>query len=300
MPRMPDSLRALLANLIDYAGLYPPAGLALPAVLENYETYLASPESRMLNRLVLPAAKLPEAPLGDNWRVTLLVEGEPGPLPAQVETLETRLPHRVSLPTYCEASIGGIQGGFAKVRTGGLTPETIPSSEALADFLGEAASRHIAFKATAGLHHPIRSLHPLTYAPDSPCATMHGFVNVFVAAAFAWQGAERDAILDVLNEGDAGAFQFLTGELRWHGRSITVARSSARTAISRTALARVRSRSLSRIYRLWGGLLSGAATRAAAASHAAGAGGGLRARRSSRSCPTNRRRSRGTRRSRCA
>ena len=201
MPRMPDSLRALLVNLIDYAGLYPPAGLALPAVLENYETYLASPESRMLNRLVLPAAKLPEAPLGDNWRVTLLVEGEPGPLPAQVETLET----------------------FAKVRTGGLTPEAIPSSEALADFLGEAASRHIAFKATAGLHHPIRSLHPLTYAPDSPCATMHGFVNVFVAAAFAWQGAERDAILDVLNEGDAGAFQFLTGELRWRGRSITVA-----------------------------------------------------------------------------
>src|ERR1017187_4794564 len=188
MPRMPDSLRALLVNLIDYAGLYPPAGLALPAVLENYETYLASPESWMLNRLVLPAAKLPEAPLGDNWRVTLLVEGEPGPLPAQVETLETRLPHRVSLPTYCEASIGGIQGGFAKVRTGGLTPETIPSSEALADFLGEAASRHIAFKATAGLHHPIRSLHPLTYAPDSPCATMHGFVNVFVAAAFAIVG----------------------------------------------------------------------------------------------------------------
>ncbi len=252
MPRMPDSLRALLVNLIDYAGLYPPAGLALPAVLENYETYLASPESRMLNRLVLPAAKLPEAPLGDNWRVTLLVEGEPGPLPAQVETLET----------------------FAKVRTGGLTPEAIPSSEALADFLGEAASRHIAFKATAGLHHPIRSLHPLTYAPDSPCATMHGFVNVFVAAAFAWQGAERDAILDVLNEGDAGAFQFLTGELRWHGRSITVARSSARAAISRTALARVRSRSLSRIYRLWGGLLSGAAPRAAAASHAARAEAG--------------------------
>src|ERR1039458_1536257 len=210
MPRMPDSLRALLANLIDYAGLYPPAGLALPAVLENYETYLASPESRMLNRLVLPAAKLPEAPLGDNWRVTLLVEGEPGPMSAQVETLETRLPHRLSLPTYCEASIGGIQGGFAKVRTGGLTPETIPSSEALADFLGEAASRHIAFKATAGLHHPIRSLHPLTYAPDSPCATMHGFVNVFVAAAFAWQGAERDAILDVLNEGDASATNTFT------------------------------------------------------------------------------------------
>jgi hypothetical protein len=221
MPRIPDSLRALLRNLIDYAGLYPPAGLALPEVLENYETYLASPESWMLNRLVLPAAKLPEVQFRDNMRVTLLVEGEPGPLPAQVETLETKLPHGLSLPTYCEAPVGEIQGAFAKVRTGGLTPETIPSSETLADFLGEAASRRIAFKATAGLHHPIRSLRPLTYAPNSPRATMHGFVNVFVAAAFAWQGAKYAVVLDVLNDGDAGAFEFLSGELRWRGRSIT-------------------------------------------------------------------------------
>lgn len=211
MPRIPESLHALLANLIDYAGLYPPASLPLPAVLENYEAYLASAENWMLNRLVLPAV-VPEVHLRDNWRVTLLVEGEPGPLPVQVETLETRLPYRLSLPTYCEAPIARIEGGaFAKVRTGGLTPEAIPSSDALADFLGEAASRRIAFKATAGLHHPMRS------------ATMHGFVNVFVAAAFAWQGAERGVILDVLNDGDAGAYQFLAGELRWRGRSITAA-----------------------------------------------------------------------------
>jgi hypothetical protein len=219
MPRIPDSLRALLANLIDYAGLYPPAGLALPAVLANYETYLTSPESWMLNRLVLPAAKLSE--VRDNWRVTLLVDGEPGPLPAQVETLETKLPDRLSRPTYCESAIGAIpDGAFAKVRTGGLTTEAIPSPEALADFLGEAASRRIAFKATAGLHHPLRSLRPLTYAPDSPCATMHGFVNMFVAAAFAWQGAQRDIVINVLNDGEAAGFQFLPGELRWRGMSI--------------------------------------------------------------------------------
>jgi hypothetical protein len=222
MPRIPDSLRALLAHLIDYAGLYPPAGLALEVVLANYDTYLASAESWMLNRLVLPAAKLPEVRLRHNWRVTLLVEGEPGPLPAQVQTLETRLHHRLSLATYCESPIAGIVGdAFAKVRTGGLTPEAIPPSEALADFLCEAASRRVAFKATAGLHHPIRSLRPLTYAPDGPCATMHGFVNVFVAAVFAWQAADRDLILDVLNDADAGAFQFLASQLCWRGRSIT-------------------------------------------------------------------------------
>ncbi len=177
-------------------------------VLENYESYLASPESWMLNRLVLPAAKLPELRLGNHWRVTLLVDGEPGALPAQVETLETKLPHGLSLPTYCEASIEDIKGAFAKVRTGGLTAESTPSSEALADFLCAAASRRVAFKATAGLHHSIR-------------ATMHGFVNVFVAAAFAWHAAERGVVLDVLNNWDAGAFQFLDGELRWRGRSVT-------------------------------------------------------------------------------
>ncbi|MGC9951332.1 MAG: hypothetical protein ABSF64_33670 [Bryobacteraceae bacterium] len=208
MARIPDSLRALMANLIDYAGLYPPAGLPLPEVLENYGAYLASEESWMLNRLVLPAAKLAEVRLQDNWRVTLLVEGEPGPLPAQVETLETKLPRRLSLATYCEADVGAIvEGAFAKVRTGGLTPDAIPSSEALADFLIEAAWRRIAFKATAGLHHPIRG-------------TMHGFVNVFVAAASAWGGAERDVVVGVLNDEDAGAFSFLDGEVRWRGRRI--------------------------------------------------------------------------------
>ncbi|HXM40787.1 MAG TPA: hypothetical protein VN924_06015 [Bryobacteraceae bacterium] len=223
MPRIPESLRALLANLIDYAGLYPPAGLALPAALENYETYMASPESWMLNRLVLPAAKLPEAGLRTNWRVTLVVEGEPGPLPPQVQTLETRMQRRLSLPTYCETPVKDIQGAFAKLRTGGLTGESIPSSESIADFLSATASRRIAFKATAGLHHPIRSLRPLTYAADSPRATMHGFVNVFVAAVFAWQGANRDVLLDVLNDPEAEAFQFLAGELRWRGRGIPVA-----------------------------------------------------------------------------
>jgi hypothetical protein len=111
MPRIPEPLHALLANLIDYAGLYPPAGLPLPEVLENYEAYLASAESWMLNRLVLPAAKLPEVRLRDNWRVTLLVEGEPGPLPAQVETLETRLPRGFRSRPIVRRPWGAIAGG---------------------------------------------------------------------------------------------------------------------------------------------------------------------------------------------
>ena len=217
MARIPDSLRALLAHSIDYAGLYPPAALPLPAVLENYETCLASAESWMLNRLVLPATKLADVRLRDNWRVTLLVDGEPGALPAHVETLESRVPHRLSLPTYCEASIDTIaasafaEGGFAaKFRCGGVTAEKTPSVDEVAAFVLAAVRAHVPFKATAGLHHPIRS------------GTMHGFVNVFVAAAFAWRGSERAALVEILDTSDASAFQFAEGELRWRGQSISV------------------------------------------------------------------------------
>jgi hypothetical protein len=223
MPAIPASLEALLSHLIDYAGLYPPAALPLRDVAERYAAYRASPDAWMLNRVVLPAAKLAEAPLGEGWRVALLVDREPGPLPPQVETLETKLAHRLSLPTYCEAPLERVSGAFAKLRTGGLTPDAIPAPEAIADFLLRAADLRLPFKATAGLHHPIRSLHPLTYTADSPRAVMHGFVNLFAAAAFAWDGAGRDLLIAILTEEDPRAFEFAGDELRWRGRRLPAA-----------------------------------------------------------------------------
>jgi hypothetical protein len=223
MPPIPASLEALLSNLIDYAGLYPPAALPLRDVAEKYAAYRASADGWMLNRVVLPSTRLAEAPLGESWRVSLLVDGEPGELPPQVETLETRLAHRLSLPTYCEAPLEQVTGAFAKVRTGGLTPDAIPSAETIADFLARAAARRLPFKATAGLHHPIRSLRPLTYADDSPRAVMHGFVNVFVAAACAWHDVDRDVLVEVLREEDPRAFAFDDDELRWRGLRLSTA-----------------------------------------------------------------------------
>lgn len=225
---MTDSLRALVSSLIDYAGLYPPAGLPLEEVLARYRQYRSSSESWMLNRLVLPASKLSEAGLEDAWHVTLLVDGGPEALPKQVETLETKKPLPVgrgsegaaSLPIYIEAPIEQISNGFAKIRTGGLTPEAIPSSHQLAEFLHATAARRLPFKATAGLHHPIRAEHPLTYAPDAPRAVMHGFLNVFAAAAFAWIHAPAAMLTEILEETAARAFQFLDGKLLWRGRGI--------------------------------------------------------------------------------
>jgi hypothetical protein len=227
MNRVPESLRALLTNLIDYAGLYPPAALSLPVVLSNYESYLASPEHWILNRLVLPLSELEHLTPGANWRVTLLVNDEPGALPAQVASLETKLTRKLSLPTYCEAPIDQISGAFAKIRTGGLTPDAVPMPGEISEFLCEAASRRMPFKATAGLHHPIRGGHPLTYAADSPHAVMHGFVNVFIAAVFAWQSAGRAAVIGVLHECDPESFDFFDDALTWRGRRLTTAQIAA-------------------------------------------------------------------------
>lgn len=228
MPRVPASLRALLASAIDYAGLYPPAALPLEIVEERYRGFRASPESWILNRLVLPIARLADARLDAATRVALLTDEDPGPLPPQVETIETRNPNlTVPLPTYVEASWPPVPdpwppSAFLKIRTGALTPDGIPSAPDLARVLLGAASRRLPFKATAGLHHPIRSVRALTYAPDSPRAAMHGFLNVLTGAALAWHARVDEATLAyLLEECDPAALRFDDEAFTWRAYALT-------------------------------------------------------------------------------
>jgi hypothetical protein len=89
-------------------------------------------------------------------------------------------------------------GAFAKIRMGGVTAGAIPTPRAAAEFIAACAELGLSFKATAGLHHPVRGEYALTYAADSDRATMHGFLNVWHAAAKALAGASRDAIVAAL------------------------------------------------------------------------------------------------------
>jgi len=57
---MTAGLRALLTGIIDYAGLFPPAGLPLDQAIRNYARYRTEPESWMLGRFIIPAARLAE------------------------------------------------------------------------------------------------------------------------------------------------------------------------------------------------------------------------------------------------
>ena len=90
------------------------------------------------------------------------------------------------------------------------------------------------FKATAGLHHPIRAEQPLTYEPDPPRAVMHGFVNLFLAAAFARTArADRGLLESILSETDPTAFAFSEKTARWRDRELdTVAMSKTRESFA--------------------------------------------------------------------
>jgi hypothetical protein len=250
-------LRSLLASLVDYAGLFPPSSLGMPQAVENYLRYRSSPEAWMLGRFIVPAARLDEfeaamqgqAPVpvsalgGANLesdieriaraRMKIDVIEIKAASSAEIDMALAHLPP--SLTPYFEVPDPALipvirkKGGRAKIRTGGVTPEAFPGAEFVADFLEKCAQTGTAFKATAGLHHPLRCYRPLTYSKDAPQGWMFGFLNVFVAAVFARKGMAASQLSALLTIESANEFGFTGGEIEWRGqvatqREITAAR----------------------------------------------------------------------------
>ncbi|HEX5274129.1 MAG TPA: hypothetical protein VFW34_02505 [Candidatus Rubrimentiphilum sp.] len=102
----------------------------------------------------------------------------------------------------------------AKLRCGGVTASSIPPVYDIVTFLRTAAEERVAFKATAGLHHPVRA-----YNEESGFV-MHGFLNVLTAAALVRQGADEDTVVASLEDEDAGHFALDRKGLRWRGTTI--------------------------------------------------------------------------------
>lgn len=109
-------------------------------------------------------------------------------------------------------SKGGVN---AKVRTGGVTANAFPSVTDLEFFIRTCVTENVKFKATAGLHHPIRSDYNLTYKPGSERGKMYGYLNIFLAAAFIKNGMSNDGAVKVLEEESAKAFRFGDEGVGW-------------------------------------------------------------------------------------
>jgi hypothetical protein len=109
-----------------------------------------------------------------------------------------------------------------KIRTGGITPDAFPPPARLARFLARAATNGVPMKATAGLHHAIRGDRRLTYAADSPSTTMHGFVNVVLAAVLLIAGRIDEELAEALLEDDRPeAFKFGGRAASWLNAVVT-------------------------------------------------------------------------------
>lgn len=251
------AIRTLLAGLIDYAGLFPPAALPMKLAAANYSAYRAGPDAWALGRFVVPTGRLDElggaadAHLGgEPWRLSVLAEAGDAatirafnarhrgrllvdaveckasstediaalaPL-ADVAAIFVEIPVRDDPDTLVSAI--GAHGWRAKIRTGGVTPDAFPSPRDVARFLAACARHDVMFKATAGLHHPLRGEYALTYAADAPRHGMFGFLNVFLAAAHARRGMTADTLVQLLDEHDPRAVAGTADGVTWRGHAL--------------------------------------------------------------------------------
>ncbi|RMG26010.1 MAG: hypothetical protein D6724_02780 [Armatimonadetes bacterium] len=103
------------------------------------------------------------------------------------------------------------KGYYAKMRTGGLTPEAIPSAENVAAFILTCSELRLPFKFTAGLHEAL-------YHYDEKVGThLFGFLNVLLGSVAALMGGLRDAakLVSLLKESDPASVQVSEDAIRW-------------------------------------------------------------------------------------
>ncbi len=279
-----NAARTLLASLIDYAGLFPPAELQMRAAVPRYGAYRRGPHAWLLNRFVLPLAQIDEfehsfddLPANEReqpWSLTVLGgrnldadvrkivdfnrrHGDDGRRDARIDSVELRVhslddvaravdvctePSEVYFeigvatdPEEWLAAVAGA-GARAKVRTGGVSADMFPSVKDLARFIHLCSRHKVPFKSTAGLHHALRGEYSLGTTARAGRVTMHGFLNLFVAAALAWTDRVGLELLEqVLGEQTASAFAFDATGVNVRGRRIScedLAVTRARFALS--------------------------------------------------------------------
>lgn len=295
-----SAVRAFLSDMIDYAGLFPPAELGLRQAVDNYSLYRSAPPAWMLARFVVPAARLTDmvalAPRFDAdgaGRLSVLsasagsLEGLETQLHVDINSMRTaerRTDGRLiceamelrtnglffqernriadlisgtraaviesgykSLELYFEVPWDGSDAAWVealihalaetessdvfhpgiKIRTGGDQAAMIPDSASLARIVALCAQCRVPFKATAGLHHPVR------HFDDRLGTSMHGFLNLFGSAILAYvHSLSTTEIMEILSEDEPGAFRFGQDLFAWRGLSCETAQIQAARSIA--------------------------------------------------------------------
>jgi hypothetical protein len=227
-----DARRALLTRLIDHAALFPPASMDMPEAMEADREARASEHAWMLGRFICPASRLNQLPddapplsvVLDDGLETVVASGR------RVELVEGREPVDVTglgVQAFWEVPIDRIgevsaAGDDAKIRCGGVTAEAFPPVEHVAAFVAACRDAGVRFKATAGLHHPIR------HVEEATGFHMHGFLNLLAAAVFAHtDGLDEGELAEILAEEDPEAFTVDADGIAVHGRRADAAAIAA-------------------------------------------------------------------------
>lgn len=264
MNKLSDSLRLLLTETVDYAGLFPPSQVPMAVAVQNFAEYLKSENSWMLGRFIVPAANLDkfykeaEKYLDgkDVWRISAIIgddsKREIGKIKrfneknagrAIIDTIEVKIFSPENINTVLQTLPAGVAVYFeipssivltdlitaiaisktrAKIRTGGITPDAFPPVDEIVKFLRVCIAANIPFKATAGLHHPLRCVKPLTYEEGAPKGVMNGFLNLFLTSAFLRQNLNHTFVHDLMHETDEKNFRFEDPGVFWKDHFVSL------------------------------------------------------------------------------
>jgi hypothetical protein len=247
-------MRAAFAGMVDYAGLFPPAACSLDDAVRHYAQYRGSAERWMLGRFVVPAAQLARLKEAaallvdetDAWPLAVTIGADvsadltaveqfhvPG---LAIDAIECKVASMLELEVFEGRALAipnsffelavddaaaemvdriGSSSGMGKVRTGGLTAEAFPAAPDVIRLVAAFLGAGVAFKATAGLHHPITGDYPISYAADAPRQRMFGFVNLLVAVTALLERGDPARATAILEERDRRAIVMAPDGITW-------------------------------------------------------------------------------------
>lgn len=223
---------AFARGLCDDAAVFPPGLVPLADAVPAHRAHRAAPYADLVGPLVLPATALDKLyPLLGAKPLDVSITAPDGPCQAAkalttaadlaltVCGLEVAVPPgmqpeeffrllgRPTVPVYVEiprddrrpAMIAEVAARRhrAKFRTGGVKAHLYPSPDELAAGIKAAVDAGLPFKATAGLHHPVRNTDPETGFHQ------HGFLNLLLATDAALRGRPVAELAAVLANRDA-------------------------------------------------------------------------------------------------
>lgn len=105
--------------------------------------------------------------------------------------------------------------GGAKLRCGGASAEMFPTTTEVAEFIVATAENRLPFKMTAGLHQPIR------HFDVELGVEVHGFVNLLMATALAWSGADTTTVEEAVDEDGNEAFSISVAFASWRSHEFS-------------------------------------------------------------------------------